>query len=59
MDVPQQLNLLEEPIPAPPVWQHLTTEQRATVIGMIARIIRKAVVPLSTTATVQPETSDD
>jgi hypothetical protein len=57
--VPQQLNLLGDPIPDPLVWDQLTTEQRITVIDTMARIIRKAVVPPAATTTAQPEKTDD
>jgi hypothetical protein len=59
--VPQQLNFLDRPAPEPQVWKPLTAEQRTTVIDALARIIRKAVVPPTTTApTAQPrEKSDD
>jgi hypothetical protein len=57
--VPQQLNLLDDPRPDSRVWQHLTAEQRTTVIDTMARIIHKAVVPPTATTTVQPEKTDD
>ena len=57
--MPQQLNLLEDPIPDPQVWDQLTPEQRITVIDTMARIIRKAVVPPAATPTAQPEKTDD
>jgi hypothetical protein len=57
--VPQQLNLLGDPIPDPQVWDQLTTEQRITVIDTMARIIRKAVVPPTGTTTAQTEKTDD
>jgi hypothetical protein len=42
----QQLSLLEEPPPAgaAPVWQTLDEEQRAAIVGRLARLIAKAVV---------------
>ena len=57
--MPQQLNLLDDPSPDSQVWQHLTAEQRTTVIDTMARIIHKAVVAPTTPTTVQPEKTDD
>jgi hypothetical protein len=47
--VPHQLSFLDGPAPDPPVWEHLNDEQRTTVIDTMARVIRKAVVPTTTT----------
>jgi hypothetical protein len=57
--VPHQLNLLDDPVPDPQVWDQLTAEQRITVVDTIARVIRKAVVPRTATSTAHPEKTDD
>lgn len=44
--MPQQLNFLDGPAPEPAVWERLNEEQRTTVIDTIARVIRKAAVPM-------------
>lgn len=45
--MPQQLNLLDGPAPEPHVWERLNEEQRTTVIDTMARVIGKAVVPMT------------
>ncbi len=45
--MPQQLNLLDGPAPESPVWERLNQEQRTTVIDTMARVIRKAAVPMT------------
>jgi hypothetical protein len=52
--VPEQLNLLDRPVPQPDVWDRLSDEQRTTVIDTMARVIGKAVVP-TTNATPENE----
>ena len=48
--MPQQLNLLDGPAPESPVWDRLNEEQRTTVIDTMARVIRKAAVPMTNDA---------
>ena len=48
--MPQQLNFLDGPAPEPHVWERLNEEQRTTVIDTMARVIRKAAVPMTNIA---------
>ena len=57
--VPQQLNLLDRPAPEPHVWERLNEEQRTTVIDTMARVIRKAAVPLTKVTTDEQEKRHD
>jgi hypothetical protein len=45
--VPQQLNFLDPPTLEPAVWERLNEQQRTTVIDTMARVIRKAAVPMT------------
>ena len=57
--MPQQLNFLDRPDLEPHVWERLNDEQRTTVIGTMARVIRKAAVPLTTVTTDEQEKKHD
>ena len=57
--MPQQLNFLDRPAPEPHVWERLNDEQRTTVIDTMARVIRKAAVPLTTVTTDEQEKKHD
>lgn len=45
----QQLSFLEAPPPqdAPPVWNRLDEEQRASLVKRLARLIAKTIAPTS------------
>lgn len=45
--MPQQLNFLDPPTLEPAVWERLNEQQRTTVIDTMARVIRKAAVPMT------------
>ena len=57
--MPQQLNFLDRPAPEPHVWERLNEEQRTTVIDTMARVIRKAAVPLTKVTTDEQEKKHD
>ena len=57
--MPQQLNFLDRPAPEPHVWERLNDEQRTTVIDTMARVIRKAAVPLTKVTTDEQEKKHD
>ena len=57
--MPQQLNFLDRPAPEPHVWERLNEEQRTTVIDTMARVIRKAAVPLTKVTTDEQEKQHD
>ena len=57
--MPQQLNFLDRPDLEPHVWERLSDEQRTTVIGTMARVIRKAAVPTTNTTTNKQEKIHD
>ena len=57
--MPQQLNFLDGPAPAPHVWERLNEEQRTTVIDTMARVIRKAAVPMTNVTQDEQEKTHD
>ena len=57
--MPQQLNFLDRPAPERHVWERLNEEQRTTVIDTMARVIRKAAVPLTKVTTDEQEKKHD
>ena len=57
--MPQQLNFLDGPAPEPHVWERLNEEQRTTVIDTMARVIRKAAVPMTNVTPDEQEKTHD